>query len=155
MVGVNTVYCRRRVGCEDDYFQRQAQHLGYSCDAGAKEEAKEQKHEVGCEKKEGGEEKPKCIVGLFVSMDNFVKGVGGACLMCYMFIAFHILCDDFFVPALNVLCEVCGIPDDVAGATFMAAGASSPELFSSLIGVLTHSDVVRCGVASHTLLWRR
>ena len=90
------------------------------------------------------EKAPKCTVGLFVSTENFFLGIGGACLMCYMFIAFHILCDDFFVPALNVLCEVCGIPDDVAGATFMAAGASSPELFSSLIGVIKQSDVVRC-----------
>ena len=40
-----------------------------------------------------------------------------------------------------MLCEKLGIPDDVAGATFMAAGASSPELFASLIGVLTHSAV--------------
>jgi sodium/potassium/calcium exchanger 4 len=36
----------------------------------------------------------------------------------------------------NRLCESVGLPDDVAGATFMAAGASSPELFASLIGVL-------------------
>lgn len=54
--------------------------------------------------------------------------------MSYMFVGFHIICDDFFVPALNVLCDKLGIPDDVAGATFMAAGASSPELFASLIG---------------------
>jgi sodium/potassium/calcium exchanger 4 len=54
--------------------------------------------------------------------------------MLYMFIAFHIICDDFFVPSLNVLCEKCGLSDDIAGATFMAAGASSPELFASLIG---------------------
>jgi hypothetical protein len=62
-------------------------------------------------------------------------------MMAYMFVGFHIICDDFFVPALNVLCEKLGIPDDVAGATFMAAGASSPELFASLIGVITHSAV--------------
>ena len=89
-----------------------------------------------------------------------------------MFVGFHIICDDFFVPSLNVLCEKLNMPvshrppsmllsvlcswrwpasdkhqrdntpqDDVAGATFMAAGASSPELFASLIGVLTHSAV--------------
>ena len=58
----------------------------------------------------------------------------GIFMMSYMFVGFHIICDDFFVPALNVLCDKAGIPDDVAGATFMAAGASSPELFASLIG---------------------
>ena len=26
-----------------------------------------------------------------------------ACLMCYMFVAFHLLCDDFFVPGPNKL----------------------------------------------------
>ena len=51
---------------------------------------------------------------------------GAAILMTYMFIGFHILCDDFFVPALNVLCEKFGLPDDIAGATFMAAGCASP-----------------------------
>ncbi|CAG7816355.1 unnamed protein product, partial [Allacma fusca] len=32
--------------------------------------------------------------------------------------------------------------DDVAGATFMAAGGSAPELFTSVIGVfISHDDV--------------
>ena len=70
-------------------------------------------------------------------------GVGGMAfmLMTWVFVAFHIVCDDFFVPALNVMCETVGLSDDIAGATFMAAGASSPELFASLIGVLTYSAV--------------
>jgi hypothetical protein len=34
-------------------------------------------------------------------------------LMSYMFIGFHIICDDFFVPALNVMCEKVGLSDDV------------------------------------------
>uniref|UniRef100_A0A7S1Y1G9 PH domain-containing protein n=1 Tax=Phaeomonas parva TaxID=124430 RepID=A0A7S1Y1G9_9STRA len=46
-----------------------------------------------------------------------------------------VICDEFFVPALNVLCDALNVPDDVAGATFMAAGASSPEVFSSLIAL--------------------
>ena len=45
-----------------------------------------------------------------------------------------------FVPALNVLAVEFNIPDDVAGATLMAAGASSPELFSSIVSLfITHS----------------
>jgi hypothetical protein len=62
-------------------------------------------------------------------------------LMLYAFLALAIVCDEFFVPALNLLCEELSVPDDVAGATFMAAGASSPELFAALIGVLKHSSV--------------
>ena len=45
-----------------------------------------------------------------------------------------------FVPALYVVAEYFNIPDDVAGATLMAAGASSPELFSSFVSLfVTHS----------------
>ncbi|XP_062373011.1 sodium/potassium/calcium exchanger 2-like [Sardina pilchardus] len=62
--------------------------------------------------------------------------------MLYMFIALAIVCDEFFVPALTVIIERFGISDDVAGATFMAAGGSAPELFTSIIGVfVSHSNV--------------
>jgi len=44
------------------------------------------------------------------------------------------------VPALNVIANYYKIPPDIAGATLMAAGASSPELFSSFIALfVTHS----------------
>ncbi|KAM9507970.1 sodium/potassium/calcium exchanger 2 isoform 2-T2 [Guaruba guarouba] len=62
--------------------------------------------------------------------------------MIYMFIALAIVCDEFFVPSLTVITEKLTISDDVAGATFMAAGGSAPELFTSLIGVfISHSNV--------------
>ncbi|XP_075306739.1 sodium/potassium/calcium exchanger 2-like isoform X6 [Odontesthes bonariensis] len=62
--------------------------------------------------------------------------------MIYMFIALAIVCDEFFVPALTVITEKLVISDDVAGATFMAAGGSAPELFTSIIGVfISHSNV--------------
>ncbi|XP_067380441.1 sodium/potassium/calcium exchanger 2-like isoform X5 [Channa argus] len=62
--------------------------------------------------------------------------------MIYMFIALAIVCDEFFVPALTVITEKLSISDDVAGATFMAAGGSAPELFTSVIGVfISHSNV--------------
>ena len=53
----------------------------------------------------------------------------------YMFLALAIVCDEFFVPALEEMVDAWGIEDDVAGATFMAAGGSAPELFTSLISV--------------------
>jgi Ca2+/Na+ antiporter len=34
-----------------------------------------------------------------------------------------------------------GVSDDVGGATFMAAGGSAPELFTSLIGTFSESSV--------------
>ena len=63
----------------------------------------------------------------------------------YTFVAIAIVCDDFFVPALEVLVERFQIDDDVAGATFMAAGGSAPELFTALIGVFIAKSNVGFG----------
>ncbi|KAK1793560.1 hypothetical protein P4O66_011929 [Electrophorus voltai] len=60
----------------------------------------------------------------------------------YMFLALAIVCDDYFVISLDKICEKLHLSEDVAGATFMAAGSSAPELFASIIGVfITHGDV--------------
>lgn len=59
----------------------------------------------------------------------------------YMFVALAIVCDEFFVPALETFVDAYGISMDVAGATFMAAGGSMPELCTSFIGTFTKSDV--------------
>mmetsp|Transcript_70693 Transcript_70693/g.143568 ORF Transcript_70693/g.143568 Transcript_70693/m.143568 type:complete len:647 (+) Transcript_70693:128-2068(+) len=48
--------------------------------------------------------------------------------------------EERLVPALNVIANYNNIPPDIAGATLMAAGASSPELFSSIVALfVTHS----------------
>ncbi|GAB6018788.1 hypothetical protein CHUAL_000452 [Chamberlinius hualienensis] len=65
--------------------------------------------------------------------------------MIYMFIALAIVCDEFFIPALDVIIEKLEIQEDVAGATFMAAGGSAPELFTSVIGVFVSFDDVGIG----------
>lgn len=74
---------------------------------------------------------------------------GGATLhvigLIYMFIALAIVCDEFFVPSLSVITEKMQISEDVAGATFMAAGGSAPELFTSLIGVFFAKNNVGIG----------
>uniref|UniRef100_A0A8C3A5U4 Solute carrier family 24 member 3 n=1 Tax=Cyclopterus lumpus TaxID=8103 RepID=A0A8C3A5U4_CYCLU len=60
----------------------------------------------------------------------------------YMFYALALVCDDYFVPCLEKICERLQLSEDVAGATFMAAGSSAPELFTSVIGVfITKGDV--------------
>ena len=62
--------------------------------------------------------------------------------MIYTFMGLAVVCDEFFVPALEVMIDKFGISDDVAGATLMAAGGSAPELTTSLIGTfLSESDV--------------
>ena len=140
----DSVYCRRKISCHDPEFSEQVKYTGYRCESAYVNQTAVQEGALGCEHEveaDEGEEEQKCVVGLMVSAENFFKGIGGCMLMIYMFVGFHIVCDDFFVPALNVLCDKLNMPDDIAGATFMAAGASSPELFASLIGVLTHSAV--------------
>ena len=93
-----------------------------------------------------------------------------------MFLALAITCDEYFVPSLEKICEVdlvfdpwesqpdsfptCAainfgfsmqkldLSEDVAGATFMAAGSSAPELFASIIGKRadTHTH-------THSAIW--
>lgn len=62
--------------------------------------------------------------------------------ICWMFLGIAIICDDFFEASLEALCDALQMNDDVAGATFMAAGGSAPELFTSVMGVfVAKSDV--------------
>ena len=62
-------------------------------------------------------------------------------VMIYMFLSLAIVCDEYFVPSLEVIIDRFKISPDVAGATLMAAGGSMPELFTSLIGTMSGSDV--------------
>eukprot|EP01062_Namystynia_karyoxenos_P002039 TRINITY_DN10708_c0_g2_i1.p1 TRINITY_DN10708_c0_g2~~TRINITY_DN10708_c0_g2_i1.p1 ORF type:complete len:777 (+),score=265.21 TRINITY_DN10708_c0_g2_i1:75-2333(+) len=77
------------------------------------------------------------------SADDWVKKGGVVAIVFGLFVSFWslaVIVEEYFVPALNIMCERARIPDDVAGATFMAAGASSPEMFSALISLfITHS----------------
>jgi len=65
--------------------------------------------------------------------------------LLYMFVAIAIVCDECFVPALEVITEVLELSPDVAGATFMAAGGSAPEFFTSLIGAMITSSSIGTG----------
>jgi len=66
-------------------------------------------------------------------------------LMLMSFWGLAVVCEEYFVPALNVLCIKLNLPDDVAGATFMAAGASSPELFSAIISLFITKSALGIG----------
>lgn len=87
--------------------------------------------------------------------DDFCAGPGffksNAALAIYvpvvliMFVGLAIVTDDFFVPALEAICEQLSLSEDVAGATFMAAGSSAPELFASLLSVFVTKDDVGVG----------
>lgn len=79
----------------------------------------------------------------------------------FTFLGLAIVCDDYFVSSLDRICEglyfvylfyfivlltfdiVCAelkLSPDVAGATFMAAGSSAPELATVVIGVFFAKD---------------
>jgi Ca2+/Na+ antiporter len=58
------------------------------------------------------------------------------------FAGLAIVVEEYFVPALNILCDDMSLPDDIAGATIMAIGNSTPELFSCLISLfITHTTL--------------
>jgi len=54
----------------------------------------------------------------------------------YCFLGLAIICDNYFCESLSRISTALSLSDDVAGATFMAAGSSAPELFTSLIVTL-------------------
>nr|CAH7739540.1 unnamed protein product [Callosobruchus chinensis] len=58
----------------------------------------------------------------------------------YMFLGLAIVCDEYFVASLDRICEELKMSPDVAGATFMAAGSSAPELATVIIGVFFAKD---------------
>ncbi|XP_047486057.1 probable sodium/potassium/calcium exchanger CG1090 isoform X3 [Penaeus chinensis] len=58
----------------------------------------------------------------------------------YMFLGIAIVCDEYFVPSLEMICDSLQMSEDVAGATFMAAGSSAPELATSVIAVFVAKD---------------
>ncbi|XP_044139203.1 sodium/potassium/calcium exchanger 5 [Bufo gargarizans] len=63
-------------------------------------------------------------------------------VIVYMFLAVAIVCDEYFLPSLEVISERLGLSQDVAGATFMAVGSSSPELVTAFLGVfVTKGDI--------------
>ena len=53
----------------------------------------------------------------------------------YLIMALAVICDDYFVPVLEIICEKLNLKPDVAGATFMAAGKKiqSAGFINSLI----------------------
>ena len=69
---------------------------------------------------------PLCVVGLL-----------------YLFIGIAIVCDELFVPALELIAERNELSADVAGATLMAAGGSAPELATSIIGAFLDRTTAR------------
>lgn len=65
--------------------------------------------------------------------------------MIYMFVGLAVVCDDYFESSLQSISDALELSPDVAGATFMAAGSSAPELFTSLMGVFVATSDIGVG----------
>jgi len=83
-----------------------------------------------------------CCDSVFECQNSlFGDGVGSAIvdfifcllLLLYMFKGLGEICDVYFMTALENISEALQLSNDVAGATFMAAGSSAPELFTSVV----------------------
>lgn len=87
-------------------------------------------------------------------VDDSPFGIILECLtVFYAFIGLAIVCDEHLVPALDTLCHRWGIPEDVAGATFMAFGSAAPEIIIASVTTLQAStapdpDAIALGVTS-------
>ena len=93
---------------------------------------------VGCGGETGSDDDDDGDDGAAVSFDDVFGKYGWPVWVILMLMSFWglaVVVEDFFVPALNRLCVVLNMPDDVAGATFMAAGASSPEMFAAFVSL--------------------
>ncbi|XP_054712115.1 sodium/potassium/calcium exchanger 5-like isoform X2 [Uloborus diversus] len=63
-------------------------------------------------------------------------------LTAYICAMIAVVCDDYFIPSLEIISDKLQLPSDIAGATFMAIGTSAPELFSSITGsFVTEGDI--------------
>jgi len=71
-----------------------------------------------------------------------------ALAILYLFLGVAVTCDDFFAPSLERVCERLRLSEDVAGATFMAAGSSAPELFTSTMSLVSRNATNELGVAT-------
>ncbi|CAE7580928.1 Slc24a2 [Symbiodinium natans] len=59
-----------------------------------------------------------------------------------MVLGLNTVCDVYFAGAIDLLCDAWSLTPDVAGATWMAAGGSAPEFFTSMVGAtIAQNDV--------------
>mmetsp|Transcript_90654 Transcript_90654/g.216451 ORF Transcript_90654/g.216451 Transcript_90654/m.216451 type:complete len:546 (+) Transcript_90654:123-1760(+) len=62
--------------------------------------------------------------------------------IAYMVLGLNTVCDVYFAGSIDLLCDAWDLTPDVAGATWMAAGGSAPEFFTSMIGAtIAQNDV--------------
>lgn len=78
------------------------------------------------------------------------KSIPGAVILwvlivLYAFMGIAIVCDEHFMPALEKISEKLHLSEDVAGATFLAAAGSAPELFSNTVDTFAFENSIGVG----------
>ncbi|XP_055698632.1 sodium/potassium/calcium exchanger 4-like [Phlebotomus papatasi] len=64
-----------------------------------------------------------------------------------------IVCNNYFIPAVECICEDLNISRDVAAATFMAVSGTIPELFTNLISTFITDSPMGLGAIIGSLLY--
>ena len=86
------------------------------------------------------------------AMASWEDSIGGALVFCllmfYIFCGLAVICDDYFCESLEKISEDLNLSEDVAGATFMAAGSSAPELFVSFADNVLAEEPKSLGVGT-------
>ncbi|XP_016944277.1 sodium/potassium/calcium exchanger 5 isoform X1 [Drosophila suzukii] len=78
----------------------------------------------------------------FMRQKSWIAAVVSFFLSMYLFVVLAIVCDDYLVPAMERLCYTLRMTYDVAGATFLAAATSAPELFVNFVATfVTNGDI--------------
>jgi len=96
---------------------------------------------------DGGEEAESLFPEDMFTLEERKKGAIILHIICimYTFVGIAIVCDDYFAMALELICDKLDLAPDVAGATFMAAGGSAPELATSILGVFVATSDIGFG----------
>jgi K+-dependent Na+/Ca+ exchanger-like protein len=94
-------------------------------------------------------EKQRVIFAAFEAYDGPMRspwfGLLYLAATLYLFVGIAVVCDKYFEPVLDAISEDLGLSPDVAGATFMAAGSSAPELFTSAADTFTTENNIGVG----------
>ncbi|KRG07049.1 sodium/potassium/calcium exchanger 4 [Drosophila mojavensis] len=71
----------------------------------------------------------------------------------YFFILLAIICNDYFLPTVECICEDLNLSKDVAAATFMATATSMPEFFTNTISTLILESDMGLGTIIGSLMF--
>eukprot|EP01083_Nonionella_stella_P191763 709528_1 len=78
---------------------------------------------------------PNSLVALNFEFVGLLVFVYQCVVMIYCFFGIAVVVDDYFVHSLEQISSRFRLSEDVAGATFMAAASSAPELFINVVDV--------------------